>query len=179
MTVRSNLENTDVQNMSGKQEDLRFGTQGRTAWIYWMWPGGPLPVAGLFIWGVTQAVQSPEKIGLLIFFSIGFVFATWLCSMEIMMSIEGCRAVQRVFFNQERVWIKPFFGRSFAVCRNIDVSVEPYWVSRAHLWTSMGTTFMSLKNENFRICIPTRGVYLMNGEEFDPKEIFPSARMKG
>jgi len=44
---------------------------------------------------------------------------------------------------------------------------------------SLYTTFMSSQKQNYKIHIPSKGIYLMNGEEFDPKEIFPSARMKG
>lgn len=161
-----------------EQSDTRFGRTGIAAWVYFLWPVGPLPGALISAWATLHFSRKEDSLGEIVVFLFVFIFCVWLCSVGILVTKEAFGTAQRIKVDEDRVLVFRYLGSRIVVDRNEPTDIVPIRISRTRKILTLWTGLLSGERDNWLVRLGSGKTIVMNGEYFDPYSIFRAAQKK-
>jgi MFS family permease len=155
-----------------EQSDTRFGRRGIAAWVYYLWPLGPLPGALISAWVTMHFLRQEDSLGEVVVFLLVFIFCVWMCSVGILVTKEAFSTAQRIEVDENRILVCRFLGPKIFVDRDEQMDIVPIRISRTRKILTLWTGLLSGERDNWRVRLGSGKAIVMNGEFFDPYSIF-------
>jgi len=169
----------DSQHRLVEQKDTRFGRNGHVAWIYFIWPLGPLPGVLISIWGIAYFWLKGGSVGAIVVIALTLIYCIWLCLVGILLTKEAFNTVQRVEFDENTVVAHKYLGSKIILDRNERVVIKSIRTSKVRRTMTFWTGLVSAVSHNWLIDLPDGRALVLDGECFDPEAIFPKAERTG